>query len=235
MASAAQISANRENARQSTGPVTPEGKARTSQNALRHGLTARHIVIRPGEQQEFDELERSLLTELDPQGAVETLTFRELLHAAWNLQRFRRIEVELAADSPSALSDPERAPVADRLARYQSRAQRAWFRALRELRTLQTNRALRGTKLDPETAHEVPAIVAINDLTKQTHSEVTAEAIQQAIHLVDLETGVFRLRLQRDYEARTRTQSAAEPSDAGTTGMADAPFRVARASGNGVC
>src|SRR5262249_45896644 len=125
-----------------------------------------------------------------------------------------RIEAELAATDLAAFSDPANAAVADRLARYQARAQRSWLRALQELRTLQTNRALRAVKLDPDTADEVPPIVAINDLTKQTQSEVTSEAIKQAIHLIDLETGVFRLQLQRDYAERHKPDSvpqAAEP------------------------
>ena len=33
-----QISASRENAKESTGPRTTEGKARASKNALKHGL-----------------------------------------------------------------------------------------------------------------------------------------------------------------------------------------------------
>jgi len=40
MTSAAQIHANRQNARCSTGPRTPLGRSASSQNARRHGLTA---------------------------------------------------------------------------------------------------------------------------------------------------------------------------------------------------
>ena len=44
MSSFRQIEANRRNARLSTGPVTEEGKKKSRQNALRHGLTAETVI-----------------------------------------------------------------------------------------------------------------------------------------------------------------------------------------------
>lgn len=48
MATEKQIQANRNNAKKSTGPRTEKGKARVSQNALKHGLLARDAIL-PGE------------------------------------------------------------------------------------------------------------------------------------------------------------------------------------------
>jgi hypothetical protein len=96
-------------------------------------------------------------------------------------------------------TNPATTAVLDRLTRYQARAQRARQKALQELRVLQTTRALRARKLTAEEAAEVPAIASINDLTKQTHSEVTAEAMRLATQMLDYEAGV---RLQDAIEKR---------------------------------
>jgi hypothetical protein len=44
MTSVRQIEANRRNAQLSTGPVTEEGKRRSRQNAVRHGVTAETVI-----------------------------------------------------------------------------------------------------------------------------------------------------------------------------------------------
>ena len=193
MASPAQITANRANALHSTGPVTPDGKLRVAQNALKHGLTAKHLVIRPDEEEEFAALRDALEAELDPRGALETITFREILHAAWNLQRFRRLEAEVCLGDLEDFLRSEQTTIMDRLARYQARAQRSYYRAVQELRALQTNRALRASKLDAPHADALPALAEMAKLTKQTRSEAPEEPAPMPLRMPDLEMNAVSL------------------------------------------
>jgi hypothetical protein len=178
-----QIDANRANSQLSTGPKSPEGKARVSQNARKHGLTAVRLVIRDDEREDFETLRNELFYQLAPEGAVETVTFEEILHAAWNLHRFRSIESELCTGALDDFTNPETVAVLDRLTRYQSRAQRAYYRALQELRTLQTDRALRTLKLNTSVEPVVPALTAINELTKQSRYDAPSQTIDRALRL----------------------------------------------------
>ncbi len=154
MSSQRRLRANQANARLSTGPQTPEGKARSSQNARKHGLSAREVVIAPGEREEFDDFLASYQDELQPQGMVEQVLSNQLVFAAWNLRRISRLEAALATggDLPASA-----APALYRLARYHARADRAFLRSLRELRALQTNRALRDALPAADSAAEPEA------------------------------------------------------------------------------
>jgi len=167
MLSAAQQTANTANAQFSTGPRTPEGKARSSQNALKHGLNARDLVIRADESEEFQLLQASLQDDLQPQGALEHDLFGQLVHAAWNIRRVRRLEADLARGPHDRLADNSCDQAFNRFARYHARFERSYFRCLRELRTLQTNRALRD-QLTPQPAVSLPALASISAMTKRT-------------------------------------------------------------------
>ena len=167
MTSPARAAANAANASLSTGPRTEEGKARSSRNAVRHGLTSKQLVIAPGQEEEFDELHDALLEQLAPEGALEMNLFNMLIHAAWNLQRFRTLEAQLVTNDFEALLDDATAKALDRLQRYAASSQRAYFKALTELRTVQNNRLLRRT-LEGHENDPVPELVSVGDVTKRT-------------------------------------------------------------------
>ena len=65
----ARAAASRRNGAKSRGPKTPAGKARSAQNALRHGMRALRYVVLPDEDGvEFQALEAALMDELAPVG-----------------------------------------------------------------------------------------------------------------------------------------------------------------------
>ena len=87
MSTQAKIHANRLNAQKSTGPNTPQGKAVVSQNALKHGLSARHDVITTESQADFDLHRDALLAELDPIGPMESILADRIVSLSWRLKR----------------------------------------------------------------------------------------------------------------------------------------------------
>ena len=92
MSTQPQIIANRLNAQKSTGPKTAQGKAIVSQNALKHGLSARHDVIITESQADFDLHRDSLLEELSPQGPTESILADRIISLSWRLKRADRIQ-----------------------------------------------------------------------------------------------------------------------------------------------
>jgi len=95
MASAAQIVANRLNARKSTGPRTTAGKTVVAQNAVRHGLLGRQTVI-PGEDPgQFEFYRERMLEELAPAGQMELTLAERAVGLAWRLRRAERIQAEV--------------------------------------------------------------------------------------------------------------------------------------------
>ena len=61
MLTAPKLEANRANAQHSTGPRTPEGKAKVSRNPVKHGLTSKDVILRSDEdREEFTELREDL-------------------------------------------------------------------------------------------------------------------------------------------------------------------------------
>ena len=92
MTSLRQVEANRRNARLSTGPVTEEGKRRSRQNAVRHGLTAETVIDALEDADDYAAFELAVTSDYDVQTAVERELVLRLASLLWRLRRATAIE-----------------------------------------------------------------------------------------------------------------------------------------------
>jgi hypothetical protein len=92
MVSEKQLEANRRNAQKSTGARTAEGKANSSRNNLRHGLTG-HISLLPTEDREaHDAFCNELIDSFTPETPMEQQLAQSIAEDSWRLNRARAIE-----------------------------------------------------------------------------------------------------------------------------------------------
>jgi len=86
-----QIEANQRNAQKSTGPSTPEGKAVSKMNAVKHGILSSKVVVRglriKESSREFAALRQRFWNELSPVGPLEEMLVDEIVTTHWRLRR----------------------------------------------------------------------------------------------------------------------------------------------------
>jgi hypothetical protein len=92
MTSLRQIEANRRNACLSTGPVTEEGKRKSRQNAVRHGLTAETVIEALEDADDYEAFEMAITMDFEAQSAVERELVLRLASLLWRLRRATAIE-----------------------------------------------------------------------------------------------------------------------------------------------
>ena len=92
-----QAEANRRNAQSSTGPRTEEGKAFSSMNALKHGLTAMQWVLPTQDPEEHARFREATLRDLAPVGALEEQLAEEIVGLSWRLRRASTLELGILA------------------------------------------------------------------------------------------------------------------------------------------
>jgi hypothetical protein len=145
MSSPAQNLANRQNAARSTGPKTPEGKAASSRNATRHGLTGVFHVLPHEDPAEFEQLAAEVRDEFEPETSSENFLVDTMIQARCKLVRFERLQglaFEQILTEPGSSSDPDArilgalgasGNLIDKLERYAAAARRVYYQAVREL------------------------------------------------------------------------------------------------------
>jgi hypothetical protein len=139
MSSNAQVAANRENAKLSTGPVTPAGIANTRHNATRHGLTGSQMVIKGEDAAEYDSLRAELVADHAPANEHEAMLVEEIAQNWWRLQRARRVEAQVVEKfgELAVILEPEAAKAYRTINRYLNAIERSWNRACSDLQKLQ--------------------------------------------------------------------------------------------------
>ncbi len=89
-----QLAANRANAKNSTGPLTDEGKSRSSLNSLKHGLLANRLI--PGEDQKlYEEFYQDWINDLKPLGMQQVVIADQIIMTAFKIMRCHQLEASL--------------------------------------------------------------------------------------------------------------------------------------------
>jgi hypothetical protein len=105
MTSFRQIEANRRNAIKSTGPNTEQGKHRSRQNAVRHGLCAETVVELVEDVEDYRGFEAAIIADYDARTAVERELVLRLASLLWRLRRTTAIETDLLRIQAEILRD----------------------------------------------------------------------------------------------------------------------------------
>src|ERR1035438_1976484 len=95
MASEKQVSANRQNAAKSTGPITQNGKLQSRRNAMRHGRTAATVVPAVEDAEEFEQFAAAIRADYQPASTVEEELIARLTSLFWRPRRSTLIETNL--------------------------------------------------------------------------------------------------------------------------------------------
>jgi hypothetical protein len=113
MSTFAQIAANQKNAQLSTGPASPDGKAKSSLNAVKTGLTGRTVLLPGDDAAVYEAHVAGFFARHQPLGDEERNLVQSLADTEWRLLRIPALEygiyavgrLEFAAEFPQ--EEPE--------------------------------------------------------------------------------------------------------------------------------
>jgi len=169
--SSRRIEANRRNAQLSTGPKTPEGKAKSSRNAITHGIFVKQFLngAAPETVAQIEELAVGLREHYKPEGILEEIVVQKIVVETARYGRVLGFEHSIPDSNPPYLLH-----CLDGIARYSTSTSRALFHAIQELDRLQAARKALEKSAASMGADSVPSLTKMNEeqLTSQTASKL---------------------------------------------------------------
>src|SRR3979411_492453 len=94
-ASALQIVAAQNNGAKSRGPVTPEGRAASARNAIRHSMCSKALVLTMEDEEKFAEHQKTYFDQFQPEGEIEFGLVTDMVVAKWRTWRLWTLETAL--------------------------------------------------------------------------------------------------------------------------------------------
>jgi hypothetical protein len=209
MATDPQITANRENAKASTGPRSAEGKQATSKNAVRHGLTASSIDQFPAHiQEQFLDFRENLITGFAPGSAHEVLLFEHYAFAQFLYVRAQALHSTALEQSLVNPADRDAFTHLTRVARYSRGLERSAAHALALLHDSYADRCA-AVELQDQVTHQYNSSVIIPDaapVSKMLNDkQYRTSAEQAALRITYIEQG--RINRERNKANPTNEKS----------------------------
>jgi hypothetical protein len=148
------IEANRQNAQHSTGPKTPEGKAKSSQNSITHGIFTKQFLngAAPETIAEVEALAAGIQEHYQPVGMVEEILVQKIVVETARYGRILGLEQQELARRHAFFG-----AAVDRVGRYTTSTSRGLFRTIEELERIQAVRKARETAAASTAAGELSA------------------------------------------------------------------------------
>jgi hypothetical protein len=171
--SARRVASSRANGAQSKGPVTPDGKSRSSQNARLHGFCAEIMVLSTEDRPQYDQLYQAHILRFQPVDDIELHLVEKMVNAMWRERRAWYIETEaleskLVSQSKWIDNWNEKSPAAQTaiafasvfpespIDRYETRMSRLYDRARKSLLELRKSQPIPVLPKEPSPTIEHP-------------------------------------------------------------------------------
>jgi hypothetical protein len=232
MRSDKQIEASRTNGKKSRGPISEQGRNKSSRNASTHNLASEHFILLSNEDPEaFAAHQYGFLRRFQPIDAVEYGLVQKLIIASWRERRIAIMEsavfeMEMERQRPTVDAEflelgvgtrqvlaifgtTEAAEASSLLLRYGATARRDFSSAYRILRDLQGDRFNSTAHYAPAPAPtQQPSAESENDTPVGSNSEPASEPQASSSSVLPSQTRakltVVRRRFEKSYEFRAK-------------------------------
>jgi hypothetical protein len=213
MATPIQVEANRANAQLSTGPSSPEGKLKSSHNALKHGLTGQTILLPTDDVEAYQSLVAHIHNKFKPATHEEKLLTQSIADTEWRLLRIPTLEAGIFALGRNELG-AEFAGEPDlkvRKAMIEALVQKTYIKDLRNLALQETrlNKYLEKLTAQLELLISDRESLAVDRLNEVTIACDTARRENKRFNLTDFgfEFSMEHIQARAEYMRKHRIDS----------------------------